>query len=74
MVLIYPQWSRYAHSDEGAVLTHASLCPRSTQLHEDITNERLAPWHREEVIFPGLVDPMVVVVFSDESLISRNLD
>ena len=26
------------------------------------------------MIFPGLVDPMVVVVFSDESLISRNLD
>lgn len=33
-----------------------------------------APWHSKEVIFPGLVDPMVVVAFSDESLISRNLD
>lgn len=26
------------------------------------------------MIFPGLADPMVVVVFGDESLISRNLD
>lgn len=44
------------------------------QLQEDSTRQGVAPWQRATLTFPGSAIPMVVVVSSDESLISRNLD
>lgn len=73
-VLLYFQWSRHNQVRSFFWVWAGMLCTSTMQLHEVITNERQHLGTGTWWFFLAWQFPKVVVVFSDELLISINLD